>query len=90
MRAKLRSPAGRAAYARHKAVVEPVFGLIKQQRGMHRFRIRRLNQVGNEFTLATMAYNITRLHAMRAAGYKTTKIASRCDSLAVLCFLHPV
>jgi transposase len=67
MRAKLRSPAGAAAYARRKAIVEPVFGVLKQQRGMRQFRTRGLNNVGNEFTLATLAYNITRLHVMRAA-----------------------
>jgi len=67
MRAKLRSPAGQAAYARRKAVVEPVFGVLKQQRGIRQFRTRGLNNVGNEFTLATLAYNITRLHVMRAA-----------------------
>ncbi len=33
MRAKLRSPAGSATYARRKAIVEPVFGILKQQRG---------------------------------------------------------
>jgi len=68
MRAKLRSPAGAAAYARRKAVVEPVFGVLKQQRGMRQFRTRGLQNVNNEFTLATLAYNITRLHAMRPAG----------------------
>jgi hypothetical protein len=67
MRAKLRSPAGQAAYARRKAVVEPVFGVLKQQRGIRQFRTRGLNKVTNEFTLATLAYNITRLHALRAA-----------------------
>jgi transposase len=67
MRAKLRSPGGQAAYARRKAVVEPVFGVLKQQRGIRQFRTRGLNNVGNEFTLATLAYNITRLHALRAA-----------------------
>ena len=67
MRAKLRSPAGQAAYARRKAVVEPVFGVLKQQRGIRQLRTRGLNQVGNEFTLATLAFNITRLHTMRAA-----------------------
>ena len=70
MRAKLRSPDGRAAYARRKAVVEPVFGVLKQQRGIRQFRTRGLNNVNNEFTLATLAYNITRLHARRAAGNK--------------------
>ncbi len=67
MRAKLRSPVGQAAYARRKAVVEPVFGVLKQQRGIRQFRTRGLNQVANEFTLATLAFNLTRLHAMRAA-----------------------
>jgi transposase len=67
MRAKLRSPDGQAAYARRKAVVEPVFGVLKQQRGIRQFRTRGLNNVGNEFTLATLAYNVTRLHALRAA-----------------------
>ena len=68
MRAKLRNPGGQAAYARRKAVVEPVFGVLKQQRGMRQFRTRGLQHVQNELTLATLAYNITRLHALRAAG----------------------
>lgn len=67
MRAKLRSPDGQAAYARRKAVVEPVFGVLKQQRGMRQFRTRGLNNVETEFTLATLAYNITRLYARRTA-----------------------
>jgi transposase len=67
MRAKLRSPAGQAVYARRKAVVEPVFGVLKQQRGMRQFRTRGLQNVNNEFTLATLAYNITRLHRTLAA-----------------------
>jgi len=67
MRAKLRSPAGQAAYARRKAVVEPVFGVLKQQRGMRQFRTRGLAKVNGEFTLATLAYNITRLQALMAA-----------------------
>lgn len=67
MRAKLRSPAGQAAYARRKAVVEPVFGVLKQQRGLRQFRTRGWNNVNNEFTLATLAFNITRLHTLRAA-----------------------
>ena len=67
MRAKLRSAAGQATYARRKAVVEPVFGVLKQQRGMRQFRTRGLEKVNGEFTLATLAYNITRLQALMAA-----------------------
>lgn len=61
MRQKLRSPAGRAVYARRKAVVEPVLGVLKQQRGMRQFRTRGLASVAVEFTLAALAYNISHL-----------------------------
>jgi len=66
MRAKLRSPAGKVAYARRKAIVEPVFGVLKQQRNMRQFRTRGLQNVNNELTLAAMAFNLTRLHSLRA------------------------
>ncbi len=33
LREQMRAPAGRACYARRKAVVEPVFGVLKEQRG---------------------------------------------------------
>jgi Transposase DDE domain len=59
MRQKLENDTGRAAYARRKAIVEPVFGVLKQQRNLRQFRTRSLNRVGNEFTLA---YNLTRIH----------------------------
>ncbi len=62
MRQKLDNDTGRAAYARRKAIVEPVFGVLKQQRNMRQFRTRSLKRVGNEFTLATIAYNLTRIH----------------------------
>jgi transposase len=66
MRAKLRSPDGQATYARRKAVVEPVFGVLKQQRGMRQFRARGLERVNGEFTLAALAYNITRIKTLMA------------------------
>jgi len=40
MRRKLQSEDGRLAYGRRKAVVEPVFGVLKQQRGLCQFRTR--------------------------------------------------
>lgn len=63
MRRKLRTEDGRIAYGRRKAIVEPVFGVLKQQRGLRQFRTRGIANVGNEFTLATLAYNLTRMHA---------------------------
>jgi transposase len=61
MRRKLRDPAGATIYARRKAIVEPVNGVLKEQRGMRRFRMRGLAKVAIEWTLATTAYNLTRL-----------------------------
>ncbi len=52
---------------RRKAVVEAVFGVLKQQRGMRQFRTRGLGKAGCEFGLAALAYNVTRLHALRQA-----------------------
>jgi transposase len=65
MRRKLRCPLGRQLYRRRKAIVEPVFGVLKQQRGMRQFRTRGLARVAAEFTLATLAYNLTRLYRNR-------------------------
>jgi len=61
MREKLRSAAGRAQYRRRQAVVEPVFGILKEQRGMRKFRRRGLAAVTTEWTLAAIAYNLTRM-----------------------------
>ena len=61
LRKKLDSPAGRALYGRRKALVEPVFGILKEQRGMRRFRMRGLNKVAAELALATIAFNLMRM-----------------------------
>ena len=61
MRRKLRDPAGRATYSKRKAIIEPVYGVLKEQRGMRRFRKRGLAQVAVEWALAATAYNLTRL-----------------------------
>jgi transposase len=65
MRQRLRSPAGRALYARRKGLVEPVLGSLKEQRGMKRFRLRGLHKVAIEFSLATLSFNLTRLARIR-------------------------
>jgi transposase len=62
MRRRLRSPGGRRIYRQRQAVVEPVFGVLKEQRGMRRFRLRGLQRVNLEFTLAAISYNLSRLY----------------------------
>jgi hypothetical protein len=63
MRQKLRSPEGRQAYAQRKAIVELGFGVLKEQRGMRQFRTRGKEKVAIEFTLANLAYNLTRIYS---------------------------
>ena len=61
MRQKLRDPVGRAIYGKRKALVEPVNGVLKEQRGMRRFRQRGLRKVAVEWALTTTAHNLTRM-----------------------------
>ena len=51
---------GREVYRKRKALVEPVFGVLKEQRGLRQFRRRGRENVAVELSLATTAYNLTR------------------------------
>jgi transposase len=64
MRRKLQTKAGKAVYARRKAIVEPVFGQIKQVRGFRRFSLRGLIKVQGEWALVCLTHNILKLHRM--------------------------
>jgi transposase len=61
MRAKLKTPAGRAVYARRKAIVEPVFGQIKEARGFRRFLLRGLDQIRGEWRLVCLTHNLLKI-----------------------------
>jgi hypothetical protein len=55
MRQKLRTPEGQRRYGQRKTIVEPVFGVLKEQRGMRRFRLRGIEKVRTEWMLAAVA-----------------------------------
>jgi hypothetical protein len=61
MRHKLRTEAGRSIYKMRKAIVEPVFGQIKEQRGFRRFSLRGLVNVRREWKLVCLASNLLKL-----------------------------
>ena len=61
MRHKLRTPEGRAVYKLRKAVVEPVFGQIKEQRGFRRFLLRGLAKVEAEWKMICATHNLLKL-----------------------------
>lgn len=62
----LKTQAGRARYALRKHTVEPVFGIIKHVMGFRQFSLRGLENVSGEWRLATMAWNIKRMHRLAA------------------------
>jgi hypothetical protein len=67
MRTKLRTPEGKSEYARRKAVVEPVFGQIKEAQGYRRFLRRGIEMVRAEWSLVCTAHNLLKLLRARTA-----------------------
>ena len=65
MREKLRTEAGRNVYKMRKAIVEPVFGQIKEQRGFRRFSLRGKENVGREWKLVCAVSNLLKLFRAR-------------------------
>ena len=65
LRQRLRTTEGRAWYKKRKALVEPIFGILKEQRGMRQFQRRGQSAVALEWTLAAIAHNLIRYHNLR-------------------------
>ena len=61
MAAKVRTPEGKALYARRKVIVEPVFGQIKEARGFRRFLLRGLEKIRGEWRLVCLTHNLLKL-----------------------------
>jgi len=61
MAAKVRTPAGRAVYARRKVIVEPVFGQSKEVRGFRRFVLRGLQKIRGAWSLVCLTHNLLKL-----------------------------
>jgi len=64
-RKRLRSARGRAWYKKRKGMVEPVFGTLKEQRGMRQFQRRGRPATAVEWALASIAYNLIRYRNLR-------------------------
>jgi hypothetical protein len=62
MKRKLQTKSGKTVYAARKAIVEPVFGQIKQGRGFRQFLLRGIEKVKAEWALVCLTHNILKLH----------------------------
>ena len=74
MRATLDTEAGRAAYARRKATVEPVFGQIKSCRGFRQMSFRGLFKSRCEWLFVCATHNLLKL--WRALGLRKPPLAA--------------
>ena len=61
MTAKLQTPTGKRVYSQRKETVEPVFGQIKEARGLRRFLFRSLGSVQAEWSLICTTHNLLKL-----------------------------
>jgi hypothetical protein len=66
MKHRLKTKEGKAKYKLRQQTVEPVFGIIKSVLGFRQFLLRGLKKVGLEWQLVCVAYNLKRLHILRA------------------------
>jgi hypothetical protein len=64
---RLKTPEGKKLYAKRKHTPEPVFGIIKSVLGFPQFLLRGLKKVKAEWTLVTLAWNMKRMFALKAA-----------------------
>jgi hypothetical protein len=62
MEQKLRTKRGREIYRRRGAMVEPVFGQMKDRQGADRFSMRGLERRRGEWDLDATAHNLRKLH----------------------------
>jgi transposase len=67
MQAKLTTPAGKRTYSLRMETAEPVFGQMKDGRGLRRFRMRGLAKVRGEWALWCATHNLLKLARVRRA-----------------------
>lgn len=72
MARKLRSKKGTKIYTQQKAIVEPVYGQIKEARGLRRFLLRGLEKVDVEWHLIAATHNLLKL--LRYRRYQQQKL----------------
>jgi hypothetical protein len=83
MREVLASQEGKARYALRKSTVEPVFGQIKEARGIRRFRLRGLLKVTSEWKLICATHNLLKLFR-----HRTVKPMPEPGSASFMPLLH--
>ncbi len=75
----METPEAQVAFRRRKGLVEPVFGILKEQMGGRRFLLRGLKAVQGEWSLLAAAFNLRSLwKAWRRAADRPRPSTSSC------------
>lgn len=81
MRTKVQSDEGKEVYRMRKAIVEPVWGQMKEMQGFRQFHLRGDEKVSGEFLLLALSHNIRKLHSAKypkpATIYKRERSAQK-------------
>ena len=72
MKHALKTQAGKKQYALRKQTVEPVFGIIKSAMKFRQFMLRGLINVGNEWALVCLAWNLKRMAVLHSQSVQRT------------------
>jgi len=63
---RLQTKEGKEIYAQRKSMIEPTFGIMKHVMGFRQFMLRGFEKSKGEWNLICIAYNLKRLHTIRA------------------------
>ena len=74
-RKRMADPVARAAYARRKELIEPTFGILKEQQGARRFLLRGLENVKSEWLFLAAAFNLRTLVRLWRIGVLAWRLA---------------
>src|ERR1035441_1231152 len=80
MREKLHTTAGQAVYKMRKAVVEPVFGQIKERRGLRGFLLRGRDKAAAEWQIIRLTHNLLKLFQARTAPANHPRRIGSCTA----------
>ena len=71
MRTKVQSDEGKAVYKNRKAIVEPVWGQVKESMGFRQFHMRGEEKTEGEIILIAISYNLRKFHSIRYPKQET-------------------
>jgi hypothetical protein len=82
MAATVRTPEGKAFYARRKVIVEPVCGQIKEARGCRRFLLRGLAKIRGAWRLVCLTHPLLKLwrYGSTPSAASGRRVLGRCHA----------